>query len=611
MQRRHFLVITRTLTLVLCLFYLAVSGASQQEEAALDLGRSVCEKHQNGEENIARDFDGVSPGFENIEIRQQVVGYRYFYELGKMDSLRIDVIDSAGPPRIILELRIEDLPSLFIGMDDRCEVRAVRRIVYEEGQPFQLELLTESLEVVDTEPLNPAPLVAEDVPDQSAIAVAMVDSGVNYLLPEINARMARSQEGEMLGFDFWDLDARPFDMHPAGSPFFIQRHGTRTASLLIRENQALRLVSYRYPRPDMGRMSDLIKHADALGVRIIGLPLGSNRSDDWAAFAASADAHPHILFVASAGNNGRDIDIEPVYPASLGLQNMVVVTSAGDFPRPATRTNWGMRSVDYLLPAERQAVLEFSGTEGLASGSSYAVSRMVAMAASVLEKDPDMEIKDLIAAIDNFSIPPDQPDWVSRGYIPDPRNTGKAPDFVLLSKEKIRQSEVDRELVLGVLQLDSRWEMSVVKSAIEEVNAILLQCSIGISEIHFFGGKGPDYLKDLDTGTAHTVLEAFRASNPNENNILLLLSRNNRMQIDFEAQAFGEANTASRPWLRDTLWLTHGARDVPIAIAHELMHVLTNSGEHAPSPQNLMSANTDATGTSLTPAQCALAQSYF
>ena len=611
MQQRNLLVITRILTTVICLFHVAVSGASQQEEDALDLVRSVCQKHQNGEENVARDFAGISPAFENVEVREQVVGQRFFYQLTENDSLRIDIIESTGPPRFILELRIEKMPSLFIGVDDSCTIREVRRIVYEGGRALRLELLNESLEIVRTEPLNPSPLKAESASDQSTLLVAMVDSGVNYLLPEIDARLARSKEGELLGYDFWDQDARPFDMHPAGSPFFIQRHGTRTASLLLKENPRLRLVSYRYPRPDMGRMTNLIEHADGLGVRIIGVPLGSNRIEDWEAFADSARAHPHILFIASAGNNGRDIDIEPVYPAALELDNMIVVTSAGDYPRPAQRTNWGVKSVDYLLPAERRTVLEFSGEEGLASGSSYAVSRMVAMAARLLGQNPEMGTKNLIAVIHAFSIQPDQPKWVRRGYIPDPVNTGAAPEIVLRSVENTGHGAADRKLSLNVLQLDPRWQTAAVKTAIDEVNTILLQCGIAVTEIKYFGTKTPDYLQDLETGTAYTVLSRFRELHPGENNILLLLARHNRMQIDFEAQAFGQANTATRPWLEDTLWIMHGARDVPIALAHELMHILSNSGEHAPSPQNLMSADTDAKGTLLTPAQCALTQSYF
>ena len=61
------------------------------------------------------------------------------------------------------------------------------------------------------------------------------------------------------------------------------------------------------------------------------MSLGSNHARDWDAFEGAARRHPDLLFIVSAGNNNRDIDIEPVYPASLTLKNMLVVTSsAGD-----------------------------------------------------------------------------------------------------------------------------------------------------------------------------------------------------------------------------------------------------------------------------------------
>ena len=92
----------------------------------------------------------------------------------------------------------------------------------------------------------------------------------------------------LIGYDFWDMDDLPYDAHPVDSGFFVQRHGTRTASILLREAPAIELVPYRYPRPDMSRMHALIEHADANGVSILGMPLGSNRPEDWGAFVRNA-----------------------------------------------------------------------------------------------------------------------------------------------------------------------------------------------------------------------------------------------------------------------------------------------------------------------------------
>ena len=49
----------------------------------------------------------------------------------------------------------------------------------------------------------------------------------------------------------------------------------------------------------MCRFSDLIEHADRIGVRIINLSMGSNSAEDWECFCESANRHKDILFVVS------------------------------------------------------------------------------------------------------------------------------------------------------------------------------------------------------------------------------------------------------------------------------------------------------------------------
>ena len=219
------------------------------------------------------------------------------------------------------------------------------------------------------------------------------------------------------------MDAQPFDAHPAQSPFMVQRHGTRTASIVIDEAPGIAIVPYRYPRPDMTRMTDLIEHAATNQVRIIGMPLGGNRFSDWGSFQKAAEAHPEILFIASAGNNGRDIDQRGVYPASLEIDNMLVVTSADDFATPAERTNYGRIAVDYMLPAERIDALDYNGDTVAVSGSSYAVSRLVALAARILNRTPALSTDALKKAVQRYSVKANTSRYVSTGFLGDPLAT--------------------------------------------------------------------------------------------------------------------------------------------------------------------------------------------
>ena len=72
----------------------------------------------------------------------------------------------------------------------------------------------------------------------------------------------------------------------------------------------------------------------------------------------------------------------------------------------------------------------------------------------------------------------------------------------------------------------------------------------------------------------------------------------------FDAEAFGQGNTRSRPWLTDSVWLTLALRDRGIALAHELFHILANSGEHSTAAGNLMLGRTTGKNHQLQQSQC-------
>ncbi len=294
----------------------------------------------------------------------------------------------AGSPR----------PEVMVVAGANCRVSAARRLIYDaDGRAEAIEVLdSEFAPTGKREPLNP-PL--PDGVDPGGVTVAVVDSGVNYLLPEIAQKLARDDRGKALGFDYWDLDDRPFDANPARSPFFPQRHGTRVASVILREAPSVRLIAYRYPRPDPARWSLLIADAAAKGARVVNVAMGSNRAEDWESFVAGLEAHAEVLFVVSAGNDGRDIDRRPVYPAAFNLDNMIVVTSADGFGAPAPGSNWGKRTVDLLVPGERVAVIDFAGRPSVASGASFAAPRVTALAARLAAANPEWRAPELKEAI--------------------------------------------------------------------------------------------------------------------------------------------------------------------------------------------------------------------
>ncbi|MBT5298159.1 MAG: S8 family serine peptidase [Rhodospirillaceae bacterium] len=316
-------------------------------------------------------------------------------------------------------------PELAVTADGQCQVREARRIIYDDaGKPASLRIFGPDLrKIIAEEPLNPAvPPSADPGADPGGAVVAVVDTGVNYLLDVIARRLARDGAGKILGVDYWDQDARPFDVDTGRSAFFPLHHGTAVASIVLREAPAARIIPYRFPRPEMSRMGELVADADQKGAIIINMAMGSSKHGDWEAFEAAARARPHMLFIISAGNDGRDIDKRPVYPAALDLGNILTVTSADAFGRLARGSNWGRKAVDIMAPGEKVAVVDHRGVAGQASGSSFAVPRIAALAARLLAKNPTWRGPDLKRAILSRAKPslrhPDLP--LKHGWIPDP-----------------------------------------------------------------------------------------------------------------------------------------------------------------------------------------------
>lgn len=328
---------------------------------------------------------------------------------------------AGAAPRVVVRLSDEDgTPLAEWRFRNGCEP-AVARSVHFDGDTLAALSHLDPVSGAETsrEDLNPAVPAGRD---PGGVRVGHIDTGIVYTLALFEDRLARDGAGALLGHDLWDGDARPFDLDIGASVFQPRRHGTAVASIVLREAPAAALVPVRYPRPDMARMGDAVDLLHDAGVRIVVMPLGSNRADLWDAFAEAALAASGLLFIVSAGNDGRDIDADPVYPAALDVPNMVVVTSADGFGRLAPGSNWGAVSVDLMVPGEGIAVIDHRGAKAEASGASFAAPRVAALAARMLAADPTLSTEGLIAALKARARPPltrgTSP--VAWGWIPDP-----------------------------------------------------------------------------------------------------------------------------------------------------------------------------------------------
>jgi hypothetical protein len=559
---------------------------------------------QCGSGSLAGPRPGELVSEESMRNRDgEMEGTRYIYSLPGGLELQVERFVAGGQLRgLRVRGSMDEDPVLWAAAGPQCQVQAARVLRYgARGMATELLHLGEDLtRVTAREPLNPAVPTGTD---PGGVRVALVDSGVNYQLTGIASRLARDPGGRLVGYDFWDLDDRPFDANPAASAFFPQRHGTKTASLLLREAPAAALVPYRYPRSNMSRMADLVAHAARHGVRIVAMPLGSSKKSEWKVFADAAAEHPDMLFIASAGNGGRNIDMYPVYPAALRLANMLTVSSADQWGLPAPGVNWGTTTVDLLTPAEQQRVTAFDGSESLASGSSYAVARIAALAARLAGQRRELDARQLKQAILDRVHASGLTEYVLHGYLPDP--LAQPGEVSILQRQELDPAGTAGDGSGYILEPDivllegSGWQPAYLTDMLQTLAGIYRQCDIHLHRAGLLKVSVAPRLLDFDAATASTILTYLQPRRPT-----IILVRDTLRDPAFEGEAFGRANVRVQDWLHDTVWLVRDLRDRGIALAHELFHVLSNQGDHVETANNLMRQRTDANATRLTADQC-------
>ena len=145
----------------------------------------------------------------------------------------------------------------------------------------------------------------------------------------------------------------------------------------------------------------------------------------------------------------------------------------------------------------------------------------------------------------------------------------------------------------------SRWSQADIEAAASGAMPLLAQCGVGIARLDLHVVEAPPGFRVFSTPASRALLRALKVYKP-----AVFFVDETRNRPAFDAEAIGRGNSASRPELADTVWIAHGARDLPQVIAHELVHVLSDSGAHSSEPGNLMAEDTSALNTRLAPAQC-------
>lgn len=146
----------------------------------------------------------------------------------------------------------------------------------------------------------------------------------------------------------------------------------------------------------------------------------------------------------------------------------------------------------------------------------------------------------------------------------------------------------------------SGWTDQRVLNVVRSARRVLAQCGVKLERMELVSLAAPQNLLDFSRPMARELVRDYRVTRP-----AVYFVRDTLSSPAFDAEAIGHSNSGTAPELANTVWITAAIRDPGIALAHELAHVLMDSGDHSDEPGNLMRDQTSAGNTALTPAQCA------
>ncbi|MHC4545891.1 MAG: S8 family serine peptidase, partial [Planctomycetota bacterium] len=212
--------------------------------------------------------------------------------------------------------------------------------------------------------------IATGVPDGSDIIVGVIDSGIDYLHPDLAGNMwvnpgeipnndvdddGNGYVDDVHGYDFYQDDGDPSDAaghgtHVSGIIAGVGDNGIGVAGVNWRcKLMALRFLNAQGSGSTVEAI-EAVNYGVANGAKILNNSWGGGGYSQSLETAITDARDQGVLFVAAAGNSGIDNDSWPHYPSSYDVSNVIAVAATDVNDSRASFSSFGAESVDVGAP---------------------------------------------------------------------------------------------------------------------------------------------------------------------------------------------------------------------------------------------------------------------
>jgi subtilisin family serine protease len=229
-----------------------------------------------------------------------------------------------------------------------------------------------------------------------AVTVAVVDSGIDYSHPDLEANIWINRGWDFVNDDNDPMDDESHGTHVAGTIGARGNNGVGVTGV----NWRVKLMAVK-AGDDEGFLEEAwiveaFQYACANGAKVINGSFGGPGGN---AILNAINACPNALFVFAAGNAGTNNDASPVYPCSYGAPNIVCVAATDANDTRASFSNYGANNVDLAAPGVNILSTVPGGAYDSWAGTSMAAPHVAGAAALVLASRPSLTPVELRRAL--------------------------------------------------------------------------------------------------------------------------------------------------------------------------------------------------------------------